>query len=298
MIRIHKHHVIAALLGVLALAGSAGAQQVVGPALVAPLSGGGGGTTTLTSSSTATSGCTDGAFLYSLSSLLNCGAVLTTDGSTVTVSNGAAAAPIFIAKDNTTAVFTIADGGNITMTGTLAHPAGTSGAPSVSIGATTQGFYNRGSTRISVAGGGSLIEFEGGAGSYLASGGHYYFNSGALGTSVDVSLTRYAAGVLRVTNGSTGVGVLLGGGTAVASAAAMPVPTGNVFHVTGTTNITSITSTNFVAGTVITLIFDGILTFTDGNNLKLAGNFVTTADDTITLAYDGTNWYEVARAVN
>ena len=32
---------------------------------------------------------------------------------------------------------------------------------------------------------------------------------------------------------------------------------------------------------------DDVLTFTDGNNLKLAGNFVTTADDTITLAYDG-----------
>lgn len=78
----------------------------------------------------------------------------------------------------------------------------------------------------------------------------------------------------------------------------MPVPTGGVFHVTGTTTITSITSTNFAAGTVIVLIFDGILTFTDGNNLKLAGNFVTSADDTITLAYDGTNWYETARAVN
>ena len=32
----------------------------------------------------------------------------------------------------------------------------------------------------------------------------------------------------------------------------------------------------------MTLMFQGILTFTDGNNLKLAGNFVTTADDTIT----------------
>ena len=43
---------------------------------------------------------------------------------------------------------------------------------------------------------------------------------------------------------------------------------------------------------------DGILTFTDGSNLKLNGNFVTTADDTITLVYDGTNWYEMCRSVN
>lgn len=74
--------------------------------------------------------------------------------------------------------------------------------------------------------------------------------------------------------------------------------TGNLFHVTGTTNITSVSGTGIIAGTKITIIFDGILTFTDGSNLKLAGNFVTTADDTITLAYDGTNWYEIARSIN
>lgn len=91
---------------------------------------------------------------------------------------------------------------------------------------------------------------------------------------------------------------LAGVASAVASAAAMPLPTGNIFHVTGVTNITSITSTGLSAGLIITIIFDGILTFTDGNNLKLAGNFVTTADDTITLAYDGTNFFEIARAVN
>jgi len=86
-------------------------------------------------------------------------------------------------------------------------------------------------------------------------------------------------------------------GADVASASAI-VPTGNVFHVTGTTSITSITATNVPAGARLVLIFDGILTFTDGNNLKLAGDFTTSADDTITLIYDGTNFYEVARSVN
>ena len=111
-------------------------------------------------------------------------------------------------------------------------------------------------------------------------------------------LAHHATGVLRATNGTTGIAGFFGGGSIIASATALPVPTGRVFHVSGTTTITSITSTNFVAGCVITLIFDGILTFTDGGNLKLAGNFVTSADDTITLVYDGTNWYEIARAVN
>lgn len=92
--------------------------------------------------------------------------------------------------------------------------------------------------------------------------------------------------------------VLPANGASVASATAMPVPTGRVFHVTGTTSITSVLTTGLSAGAVVTLIFDGILTFTDGNNLKIAGNFVTTADDTITLAFDGTNFYEIARSVN
>ena len=86
-------------------------------------------------------------------------------------------------------------------------------------------------------------------------------------------------------------------GAGATSAAAL-VPTGNVCHVTGTVNITSIDATGIVAGTILTLIFDDVLTFTDGNNLKLAGNFVTTTDDTITLAFDGTNFYEICRSVN
>ena len=117
--------------------------------------------------------------------------------------------------------------------------------------------------------------------------------------SHDSGLQRYAAGVLATTDG-TGLAYrhLMGGGAAVASATALPVPTGNGFHVTGTTNITSMTATNLLAGVVVTLIFDDVLTFTDGNNLKLAGDFVTTADDSISLYYDGTNFYEQSRSVN
>jgi hypothetical protein len=84
----------------------------------------------------------------------------------------------------------------------------------------------------------------------------------------------------------------------VASAATIALPHGEeVISISGTTNITSITALGHTNRRV-TLVFAGILTFTDGSNLKLAGNFVTTADDTITLVCDGTNWYEVARSVN
>jgi len=88
-------------------------------------------------------------------------------------------------------------------------------------------------------------------------------------------------------------------GSNVASAATMTLGVGNVFHITGTTNITTMnTCDSTTAGLTVTLIFDGVLTLTDGNNLKLAGNFVTTADDTATLVCDSSNWIEVARSVN
>ena len=84
----------------------------------------------------------------------------------------------------------------------------------------------------------------------------------------------------------------------VASAASLTLPLGaDVFHISGTTSITSISATGW-AGRSVTLIFDGILTLTDGSNLKLAGNFVTTADDVCRLACDGTNWFEQSRSVN
>lgn len=69
-----------------------------------------------------------------------------------------------------------------------------------------------------------------------------------------------------------------------------------IVEVTGTTSITGVNAR--AVGERVTLVFTGILTVTDGGNLKLAGNFVTSADDTITLVSDGTNWIEVARAVN
>ncbi len=83
----------------------------------------------------------------------------------------------------------------------------------------------------------------------------------------------------------------------VASAGTITVPPGADFvTVSGTTGITSITAG--YAGQRVTLMFQGALTVTDGSNLKLAGNFVSTADDTLTLVCDGTNWFQVSSSVN
>jgi hypothetical protein len=68
---------------------------------------------------------------------------------------------------------------------------------------------------------------------------------------------------------------------------------GNYFDITGTNAITSITAKS--AGTVVTLQFDSTASLVDGSNLKIAGNFTGVAEAQITLASDGTNWFEVSR---
>lgn len=88
-----------------------------------------------------------------------------------------------------------------------------------------------------------------------------------------------------------------GYGTDIASNAQLTIPwKGSVFTVTGTNGITSMTTSS--KGRVITLIFAGILTVTDGSNLLLNGNLVTAAGTTLTLLHDGTNWIEKSRSVN
>lgn len=124
----------------------------------------------------------------------------------------------------------------------------------------------------------------------------------AIGTmgSPEQVLSPNGTGVLYLASSTAGSSrrYLMGGSAAVASATALPAPVGSLYHITGTTTITSITSTNMGTGACITLIFDGVLTMTDGSNLKLAGDFVTSAGDTIGLCYDGTNWYETHRSNN
>jgi hypothetical protein len=118
-----------------------------------------------------------------------------------------------------------------------------------------------------------------------------FFRDLTLGIGRDVVLASDGSGRLTIN------GLVRSGYATLVAAAALPTPTATVCEVTGNTNITSIAS-NGTAGQVVHLIFRGTPTFTDGNNLKLAGNLVATADDSITLVSDGTAWYETARAVN
>lgn len=85
--------------------------------------------------------------------------------------------------------------------------------------------------------------------------------------------------------------------TSVASASSITLQAAyNVVQITGTTNITAILGQ--WRNRRVTLVFSDALTVVDGGNLNLAGNFVTTTGDTLTLISDGSNWNEVARSIN
>jgi len=86
--------------------------------------------------------------------------------------------------------------------------------------------------------------------------------------------------------------------TVASVAGAMTLPQGyRVLHISGTLTTTSIPVSGHT-GAVITLIYDSTAALTDGSNLTLNGNFTATANDAITLACDGLNWYEVSRSTN
>src|SRR3990167_1244436 len=111
-------------------------------------------------------------------------------------------------------------------------------------------------------------------------------------TWVDTSVTPPFVKVYDGTNWTT---TACTKGADVASATATTLGNdGCFFDITGTTTITSVTAKP--AGMIVTLQFDGVLTFTDGSNLKLNGDFTTAAESTITLVSDGTNWFELARS--
>lgn len=71
---------------------------------------------------------------------------------------------------------------------------------------------------------------------------------------------------------------------------------GDYFNITGTTGIDTITAS--YKGRIVTVTFAASLTVTDGSNLKLNGNFSATADDTMGLLCDATNWHEMSRSAN
>jgi len=92
-------------------------------------------------------------------------------------------------------------------------------------------------------------------------------------------------------------------GADVASAGGLTLGAdGNIFDITGTTTINTITPTNWQAGSVVILQFDGILQVTHnsgGTNDIILGdatNYTTAVGDSLMVWFDGTDWREMARS--
>lgn len=111
-------------------------------------------------------------------------------------------------------------------------------------------------------------------------------------------LSTFKSLLEAVTSGGLSLNTLMSffKGSDVASTGALTLGDGNIFDITGTTGITSITAKT--SGTFVILQFDAIVTVTDGSNLKLQGDFVSAAEKTLALYCDGTNWFEVSRAID
>ena len=105
----------------------------------------------------------------------------------------------------------------------------------------------------------------------------------ALNETGDIPVSATFAGFRTFTNGDT-----------------TPSVAGGVCFATNNTGATTITTfDDGASGQRITIVFtDANTTLTDGGNLKLAGGFTSTADDTMELIFNGTTWFELGRSVN
>ena len=135
----------------------------------------------------------------------------------------------------------------------------------------------------------------------------------SIGTQASAGLRFYTNNTLRTTIDASGhtihtARVELSKGANVASAGDLTLGSaGNSFSITGTTTINAITTTSWQAGSVIRLIFASTPTVKNNTaggastaKMLLNGgvDFSATANDVLTLIYDGTNWLECSRSIN
>jgi len=95
-------------------------------------------------------------------------------------------------------------------------------------------------------------------------------------------------------------------GSDIASQNTITLPlNGILFHVTGTTNIKHLTTTNWSEGSAVVLIFKGALTITNNAAsppvdtapilLNNSQDFQVQVNSTLSLVYDGEYWFETGR---
>ena len=135
-----------------------------------------------------------------------------------------------------------------------------------------------------------------GSGSSLLFGTSDTYGSGITKTplTLDYNASAIFAGRIQPAKGAN-----------VASGSTVTLGTdGNVFHITGTTTVNLLNTNNWQAGSIVVLIFDGVLTLKHNQTasanskpffLSGAADVTTAANMVMMFAYDGTYWYEIRR---
>jgi hypothetical protein len=128
------------------------------------------------------------------------------------------------------------------------------------------------------------------------------------GTVDEVSITgRFKGTTSDIKNDSTGRNIRIGNvvtdkmmsSVAANGSGVLAIPLSqNAVFLNGPTNVTSIDSKSAWVGRTLSIISNASVSVIDGNNLKLTGNWVSSASSTLSLVCDGINWYEVSRSTN
>lgn len=141
-----------------------------------------------------------------------------------------------------------------------------------------------------------------------AVGGNIVLTAGESGAA-------FKGGDVVLTPGNAASGNLAGfvaiQGTTLLTGAAGTIPTftdgdttpsvrgSNVWIASNSADTTITAFDDALTGQFLFLIFTTAhSTIAESGNIKLASAFTSSADDTMTLIFDGTNWYEIARSVN
>lgn len=230
-------------------------------------------------------------------------------GGVVTIQSGAAARLTSGNANGGDIVMTTGAGigtglqGKIDATGVaqLALPPGSTTTPAVLIGVSGSG------VALLAEGGNALTMTQGNGGArnmtlttmaqMTSAGGVAFTNSSSATTSgFDTYMTRLEGGVMAFGTSGGGnasasirakyVEIVVGGN--VASAATI-TPTGGMFHVTGTTQITTINLPRVGYTGCLQLLPDGAYTFATGGNIAIAST--ATVGRMQEVCYDGTSWF-------
>lgn len=154
---------------------------------------------------------------------------------------------------------------------------------------------------------GSRVMISNVEGSNFGTAAMFKFTNASAGSGSQISATNNETGltVSGTPSGNIKWDIRLRGGATYgaafvtpteASATEMEFENLSACKVSGTAEIKKIKASQ--PGQVLTLIFTSTAKPVDGENLKLKVSEAMTADDTLQLVCDGTNWYEIARSAN